>query len=145
MALLVTPMLFSDSSSFPGLAARWPWWGHGRSVVGRHSSSRTAATLILGMKPLQYMGDRSYSLYLWHFVWSMLPRSAHAGTDGVVWCGVSNSLVLRPARSLRTGIWSNQFAALVDSSVIPSRRSSCSVFSLLVAWNASLLVGWLNG
>ena len=28
----------------------------------------------LGIKPLRYLGDISYSLYLWHFLWLVLPK-----------------------------------------------------------------------
>jgi peptidoglycan/LPS O-acetylase OafA/YrhL len=66
IAILIASMFLLDSqSSYPGYLAWLP-------VVG------TALLLWsplkpLGILPLRYLGDISYSLYLWHFIWLVLP------------------------------------------------------------------------
>jgi len=67
--------LFDSTTLYPGYLAWVP-------VLG------TALVLIsplpaLGIKPLRYIGDISYSLYLWHYLWLVLPRQLENPiTDG---------------------------------------------------------------
>ena len=60
-------------SVYPGLLA---WWPCATTAVllwtGQASISGGVATW-LSFRPLRYIGDISYSLYLWHYVWLMLP------------------------------------------------------------------------
>jgi peptidoglycan/LPS O-acetylase OafA/YrhL len=43
-----------------------------------HSIPGQGIAKILSTTPLRYIGDISYSLYLWHFVWLMLPKQISA-------------------------------------------------------------------
>ncbi len=60
-------------SVYPGVLA---WWPCGATAVllwsGQASAPGGVATW-LSWRPLRYVGDISYSLYLWHYVWLMLP------------------------------------------------------------------------
>jgi peptidoglycan/LPS O-acetylase OafA/YrhL len=60
-------------SVYPGLLA---WWPCATAAVllwtGQASVTGSVATW-LSFRPLRYIGDISYSLYLWHYVWLMLP------------------------------------------------------------------------
>lgn len=61
----VSILLFDSTTVYPGYLAWVP-------VVG------TALVLMsplpaLGVAPLRYIGDISYSLYLWHYLWLVLP------------------------------------------------------------------------
>ncbi len=60
-------------SVYPGVLA---WWPCGTAAVllwsGQASATGGPASW-LGWRPLRYIGDISYSLYLWHYVWLMLP------------------------------------------------------------------------
>jgi peptidoglycan/LPS O-acetylase OafA/YrhL len=67
--------LFDSTTLYPGYLAWLP-------VLG------TALVLIsplpgLGIRPLRYVGDISYSLYLWHYLWLVLPTQLeNPNTDG---------------------------------------------------------------
>ena len=67
LALLIASMfLLNSQSSYPGFLAWLPAFG---TVL-----LLWAPIQQLGIKPLRYLGDISYSLYLWHFLWLVLPK-----------------------------------------------------------------------
>jgi peptidoglycan/LPS O-acetylase OafA/YrhL len=53
------------AQAFPGLTAVPPVVGAGLLIVGGASSPAVAS--VLAVRPLRWLGDRSYSLYLWHW------------------------------------------------------------------------------
>lgn len=61
------------TSVYPGVLA---WWPCGTTAIllwtGQASTPGGPASW-LSWRPLRYVGDISYSLYLWHYVWLMLP------------------------------------------------------------------------
>lgn len=65
--------MFSDTTSYPGVAVWWPvgatvlvlWAGKSRAGVGPE--------LLLARRPVMFVGDISYSLYLWHYPLLMIP------------------------------------------------------------------------
>jgi peptidoglycan/LPS O-acetylase OafA/YrhL len=69
-AILISAATFSTAMAFPGWIALLPTLGTiGLLVAGvpgtRNAGSETAR--VLGRQPLRYLGDISYSLYLWHW------------------------------------------------------------------------------
>ncbi|SMC54677.1 acyltransferase family protein [Janibacter indicus] len=54
------------SSSYPGTAALVPTLGAGALVAAGTGGSHLLGP-VLALRPLQWLGDLSYSLYLWHF------------------------------------------------------------------------------
>ena len=66
LALLAFSLFYLNGQSvYPGLLAWLPVLGTGLLLLYPLSW--------LGIAPLRYIGDISYSLYLWHFVWLVLP------------------------------------------------------------------------
>ena len=66
LALLLGSMfVFNSQTSYPGFLAWVPVIGTGLLLW--------APLNPLGIAPLRYLGDISYSLYLWHFIWLVLP------------------------------------------------------------------------
>jgi len=63
--LLAAMFLLNSQSSYPGYLAWLP-------VIGT-SILLWAPIKPLGARPMRYLGDISYSLYLWHFIWLVLP------------------------------------------------------------------------
>ena len=134
---------FDTRSAYPGLLA---WWPCGATAVllwtGQGSSSWGPATA-LSLRPMRYVGDISYSLYLWHFVWLMLPLqmvnppaspwAREIEIAGAVACAViSYHLVENPIRR---------------STLLDRDRVAVALLLLIcvaLAWDASLLVGHLS-
>ena len=66
LGLLVSSMfVLNAQSSYPGFLAWLPVLGTGILLISPLKP--------LGFAPLRYLGDISYSLYLWHFIWLVLP------------------------------------------------------------------------
>ena len=71
---------FSGATPFPGYAALLPAAGAACLIAAGASPRRLSPARLLGTEPLRYVGDRSYSFYLWH--WPVLVIAAeYAGHD----------------------------------------------------------------
>jgi len=66
-AILAAAFLFSTKTPFPGYAALLPTVGTVLVIVSGQSTSQLSAFALLKMRPFQFLGDISYSLYLWHW------------------------------------------------------------------------------
>ncbi|OKI23934.1 acyltransferase [Saccharothrix sp. CB00851] len=62
-AVLASAFWFTTSMAFPGWIAALPTVGTAAVLVARDDS----LARVLGVRPLTYVGDVSYSLYLWHW------------------------------------------------------------------------------
>ncbi|MGO3127392.1 MAG: acyltransferase family protein [Luteimonas sp.] len=58
---------FDETTPFPGYAAALPVFGTALVIMGRDSPRLFSAYTLLRARILQYLGDISYSLYLWHW------------------------------------------------------------------------------
>ena len=73
--ILVTAVLYTRKTSFPGTAAILPVIGTVFIIAAAHTKKIQGISVILATRPMQFIGDISYSLYLWHwpvFVFSAL-------------------------------------------------------------------------
>jgi hypothetical protein len=80
--IIVASVTFSSSTQFPGYAALLPTVGAALVIGAGIGTIRTRFDVgrVLGTAPMRYVGDRSYSLYLWH--WPILVIAVeHAGHD----------------------------------------------------------------
>ena len=71
---------------FPGDAALLPVIGAGLVVLAGLAPGRVGLDRLLASRPLTYIGDRSYSFYLWHFpvlilVWQAAGHVLPAGVN----------------------------------------------------------------
>ena len=76
-AILAAGVTFSATTAFPGYAALLPTLGTVLVLaagLGQQDAARFGVARLLGMRPLSYIGDRSYSFYLWH--WPVLILAA---------------------------------------------------------------------
>lgn len=58
---------FTPDTAFPGVAALLPTVGAALVIAAGHGDTRLSLTPILEWRPIQAIGDWSYSIYLWHF------------------------------------------------------------------------------
>ena len=73
VVIAVAALRLNAFSAYPGLLAWWPSAAAAVLLWTGESSLRAAPAAWLSWRPLGYVGDISYSLYLWHFMWLMLP------------------------------------------------------------------------
>lgn len=82
VALALAVWRLNVTSVYPGVLAWWPCATTAVLLWTGQASARGAAASWLSFRPLRYVGDISYSLYLWHYVWLMLPlQMAHPPTS----------------------------------------------------------------
>ncbi|NYH53996.1 peptidoglycan/LPS O-acetylase OafA/YrhL [Nocardiopsis arvandica] len=66
-AVAVSALAYDDGTPFPGWAAALPVLGSAAVIAAEQSDGRLAASRLLGTAPARWIGDLSYSLYLWHW------------------------------------------------------------------------------
>jgi peptidoglycan/LPS O-acetylase OafA/YrhL len=67
IAVLTCGAVLQVAAVFPGYAALWPTLGACCVIAAGRSGSAFGADTILASRPMAYIGDISYSLYLWHW------------------------------------------------------------------------------
>lgn len=67
LALPLCGVMMRVGSQFPGYLALWPTLCAAAVIVAGTSGSRWGADQLLSWRPLAYLGDLSYALYLWHW------------------------------------------------------------------------------
>jgi peptidoglycan/LPS O-acetylase OafA/YrhL len=75
-AILVAALAFTERTAFPGWAALLPVGGALAVMAAGMPACRWAPTRVLAMAPMQFLGDISYSVYLWH--WPLLIFAPYA-------------------------------------------------------------------
>ncbi|MFC5995361.1 acyltransferase family protein [Pseudonocardia hispaniensis] len=116
LGLLSCGMVLQVGSVFPGYAALWPTVCAGLVLLAGATGCRHGADRFLSTRTMRYLGDISYSLYLWH--WPLLLFVLVAADRETVGLGggaliIAGSLVLamltyhlveEPVRRARLGV-----------------------------------------
>jgi peptidoglycan/LPS O-acetylase OafA/YrhL len=66
-AILFAAFTFNAHTAYPGSLVAVPVVGAGLIIAGGVAMPRSGAESVLGLHPFQWLGRRSYSLYLWHW------------------------------------------------------------------------------
>ena len=142
VVIAVAALRLNAFSDYPGVLAWWPSAAAAVLLWTGQSSLRVAPAAWLSWRPLGYVGDISYSLYLWHFAWLMLPlQLVHPITSplariveiaGAVVCAVvSYHFVENPIRR-STQLGRDPWATVL-----------LLVICLVLSWDVTLSVGRL--
>ncbi len=65
--VLAATVLITAKTPFPGTAALAPTLGTAAVLVAGPAAGRLGPVAVLRLRPMQFVGDISYSLYLWHW------------------------------------------------------------------------------
>jgi peptidoglycan/LPS O-acetylase OafA/YrhL len=74
VGIVVAALVYNASTPFPGTAGLLPVLSACAVIAGGVGEPGGGAAALLGRQPLRYVGDISYSLYLWH--WPLLILAA---------------------------------------------------------------------
>ncbi len=143
LAAIASSAVFLDSTKpYPGVLAWWPALGVAALLWANEHSVRFGPASWLRWRPLRYLGDFSYALYLWHYIWLMLPSQMVNPPSpnwlpvqlfGALVCSVlSHHLIEKPL--MRAGRFKNDLVATLLLLLI----------SVALVWNASLIVEQLS-
>ena len=66
-AVLAAGFLFGQGTTYPGIAVALPVLGAGIVIAGGSSSGTRGASRFLSLPPMRFVGQVSYSWYLWHW------------------------------------------------------------------------------
>ncbi|SDU25578.1 Peptidoglycan/LPS O-acetylase OafA/YrhL, contains acyltransferase and SGNH-hydrolase domains [Pseudomonas pohangensis] len=83
LAIGFASVRFDEGTSFPGYAALLPTVGAVLVIAAGRSESWWSSYGLLASRPMQHIGDISYSLYLWHWPIVVLYRLQSDGDLGI--------------------------------------------------------------
>jgi len=70
VGLLASAWFYSGATPFPGYAAAWPIIATAAVIVAGDTGRADPSDRVFRLRPVQWLGDVSYSVYLWH--WPLL-------------------------------------------------------------------------
>jgi hypothetical protein len=147
-AIVASALLFSTRTAWPGYAAALPTLGAAAVIAAGATAGSRGPVAILGTRPFQWIGDMSYSLYLWH--WPMLVIAAAcwgklsvlAGlavvTAAIIPSWITLRLVENPLRFSRTISTSPRLALSLGANF--TMAGVCAGLALLLAAGLGITV-----
>jgi len=76
LAIAAAAFAYTGDTTFPGVAAVLPVTGAALVILGGAKGSATAPGRVLTVRPMQFLGEISYSLYLVHWPLLVIPQAA---------------------------------------------------------------------
>ena len=90
-AIAFSSFTFSNSTIFPGFSAVIPVLGTAFIIFG--SQRATVMSLLLNQRPIQFIGNISYSWYLWHWPFIVFSGILFPNNSTATWVAISVSLL----------------------------------------------------
>jgi peptidoglycan/LPS O-acetylase OafA/YrhL len=130
LGLVACGFVLDGGALFPGFAALWPTLCGALVLLGGVTSSRYGVHRLLLLRPVQFVGDVSYPLYLWHWPLLVLLMVASDQDDvgpfgGIAVIVVSFALAVltsrfveTPVQDLRIGVGATYRYAAAATSVV---------------------------
>lgn len=95
--LVATALIFNASTPFPGPYALIPVVATAMLIVGGQSAGSLNMNRVLSVKPMQWMGAISYSLYLVHWPLQVIPQVAQGTNDPLpMWTKIALAVAAFP-------------------------------------------------
>lgn len=93
VGILCAGLVLDATTAYPGYAALLPTLATALAIHAGGAYTTTVATRWLGARPVEYLGDISYSLYLWH--WPVIVFAKQGlGIDSLgLWSGLAVLLI----------------------------------------------------
>ncbi|MFB9312596.1 acyltransferase family protein [Nocardioides plantarum] len=79
LMILAAGFFYTDATTWPGAAALLPILGASFFIAGGAAAGSKGPVLILGNRPIQFIGALTYSLYLWHWPLLTVARDRYDG------------------------------------------------------------------
>ena len=140
--IILSLAILSPTSHYPGTLAWFPVCGTALLILTGTSSSTGLTKRFLSLKVMSTIGDLSYSLYLWHFIWIAIPPLVFTGLDPLwlIFLGIFGAVL--------TGLLSYHFLENPLRHSEKLRGDPFSVFILLgiclvLVWDSTLITNWL--
>ena len=138
--LIFGVMTLSESSAFPGINAWIPCAATAVIIWSGSAQYGKGPATWLGFKPLTYIGDISYSLYLWHFPWLLLTARLYEvslvqqalAIAGTVFCAAISYHLFENQIRHSERLLKDKFAVL-----------ALLLISIALVWDTSLVVEYL--
>jgi len=121
MLVICSAVLLSPDISYPGWYALAPSFGAALLIAAGRISDRAAAGPILNSGLFVWIGDRSYSLYLWH--WPILILGTATGISGLVagklvLVALTVALAMLSYRYIELPFWKGRFRTAIPKHVV---------------------------
>lgn len=131
VAIAVAVLAYDDATPFPGYAALLPVLGTAALLAAGTGSEPVGPARVLTWRPLTWIGDLSYSWYLWHWPVLVLWEARHPGQVG--WLETTALVALSLGLAVAT-------YHLVENPVRHQRWLGARTGRGLVLWPAALAV-----
>ena len=141
-AILWSAVAFTGATPFPGAAALLPTVGAAAVIAARSDDLRAGPRRLWSGRPVQWLGDVSYSVYLWH--WPAIALAPFVlDDDNVTWAHKLLVLVVVLGLSALTKRWVEDAMRFTPRLARSTRRSFVLLaVCLAVSASASGLALW---
>lgn len=136
--IVLTAMTFGPDTEFPGWVALLPVMSTALVIVA-HADGPQAAGRVLGRRPVVWLGDVSYSVYLWHWPLIVLVPFVSGGSRGVL-----DTVAVLVATLVLAGVTKKH---VEDRFVVWATRPGCSrpIASARYSWSRCWCSRWRRG
>jgi len=142
LAILSCGILLEVSTVFPGYAALWPTLAAAAILVcGDGPPLRFGVARLLGARPLKWLGNISYSLYLWHWPILVLYLTLSYQTSAGIVGGTGVLLVSILLSHVTTQLIEPRFSAGKDRplpTAIAATGALAAIATGLLIWNGQV-------